>query len=531
MPDPAPSSGSIQSLRRLALVIGTTALSAAGLALVAAACWYLVPPVSHDAAFVASHAVLDGFFYARQPAKTLAFQACVLAAPLLVALAIFLVRGIVAHLDAVALRRWIVAGLVLDFLLFAACLRPLLYDPHPPLWMPPAWLLCPLPFPPPVPAWEWIGSILAGLALILWLRVKPSGRQLRRRVTGLILAFALLLAPVEFYAPSQITDQFDFTYHLNAMLDALSQSINGHHLLVDFPHIYGGYGELMAPVLRLFPRTMAVPLIALALPTLLAIFGWLLTACLTIRRPGLLALTGWGLLAVSYLMAVPPTYIYGTPRGFFPALGLLLAALYFRRPSRGRYGAVSVLAALATIWNLDTGLVFWLAWTLTLLAGEAARRDWIGILKRGAFQGAILIMAWTAFILYLRIVSHQWPDLRLLVHFQALVVEAGYFCVALVVPSAWVFLLLPLFDRAGRGHLRASPPPGRLEGAPGPSPLAHRHRHVQLLRGPVGGEQPRLGLPARHPAGGTAGRHGPTPACAMACCHRSPAGFSSLGRR
>jgi hypothetical protein len=433
-------------LQRLALVVWIAALSAAGLAIIAALCWFLVPPISHDAAFVARYAVLDGFFYAHQPAKSLAFEACVLAAPLQIAAAFFVCRKIIAQLDAPALRRWIAAGLVIHLLLFAACLRPLVYYPHPPLWLKPSWLLCPLPFPPHVPAWEWIASVLVGFVIFFWMLAAPiagaSTRSTRRGVTVLIFGAAIALAPAEFFAPSEITDDTVFTYHLNAMLDAFSQSINGHHLLIDFPHIYGGYGEMLAPLVRLFPRTAAVPLIALALPTLLAIFFWLLTARLMIRRPALLALCGLGLLGVTYLLALPPNYCYGTPRSFFPALGLLLAALYLRRPTCGRYLLVSIIAAIASLWNLDTGLVLWIAWTLTLLAGDASEREWSRAIRHVLVQFVLLVAAWAAFIVYLRLVSHQWPDPHLLFYFQSMVVQSGYFCVALIVPSAWIFLVL-----------------------------------------------------------------------------------------
>jgi len=82
-----------------------------------------------------------------------------------------------------------------------------------------------------------------------------------------------LLAPTRFYAPSEITDQLHFTYHLNSVLDALSQATNGHHLLVDFPHIYGGYIEMLAPLIGLFPRAIGVPLLALAVPSVLSVLS------------------------------------------------------------------------------------------------------------------------------------------------------------------------------------------------------------------------------------------------------------------
>jgi hypothetical protein len=442
MPNPDLTSDDLRPLQRVALVVGMVAFSAVGLAVVAAGCWFLVPPIIHDQAFDDSYAVLQGFFYPHQPGKSAAFQACVLAAPLLIAGAFFLTRAIIARMGATALRRWIAAGLVIEFVLFVASIRPLFYYPHPPVWIPPTWLLCPLAFPPPVPMWEWIGSVLAGLVFCAWLRIAPRGRGTSRRVWIVILVLAIVLVPDEFYAPSEITSEIEFTYHLNAMLDALSQSVNGHHLLVDFPHIYGGYIEVLAPVLRLFPRTLAVPLFALAVPSVLSLFCWLFAARQLIRSPALLALCGIGLVSVTYLTAFPPTYVYSTPRSLFPALGLLLAALYFRRPSGRLYAAISVVAALAPVWSMDTGLVFWLAWTLTLLAGEASERRWLGVVRHAVVQGGLLGIACVDFVLYLRVTSHEWPNPHLLFYFQTMVVKSGYFCVAIIVPSAWMFLVL-----------------------------------------------------------------------------------------
>jgi len=459
MPERDLTPDDFRPLQRLALVVGTVAFSAVGLAIVAAVCWFLVPPIIHDQAFDASYAVLQGFMYPHQPAKSMAFQACVLAAPLLIVSSFFLVRAIIARMDATALRRWIAVGLVIEFVLFVASIRPLFYYPHPPVWIPPTWLLCPLAFPPPVPVWEWIVSVLMGLVFCFWLWISPPGRETARRVWFVILVLAIGLVPDQFYAPSEITSEIEYTYHLNAMLDALSQSVNGHHLLVDFPHIYGGYIEVLAPVLRLFPRTLAVPLFALAVPSVVALFCWLLAARVLVRPPALLALCGIGLLAVTYLTSLPPTYVYSTPRSLFPALGLLLAGLYFRRPGTGLYAAISVVAALAPVWSMDTGLVFWLAWTLTLLAGDASERRWLGVVRHAVVQGALLVVAGVAFVLYLRVTSYEWPDPHFVFYFQTMVVKSGYFCVAMIVPSAWLFLgLLYLTGLivAALGHFRGT---------------------------------------------------------------------------
>jgi hypothetical protein len=428
-------------LERLALVIWTTALSGCGFAIIAAICWYAVPPITHDAAFIARFAVLDGFLYPRQPGKTAAYQACLVAAPFLIFGAMWMARRVLAGFSGIGVRRAVQVGLALHLLFFAACVRPLFYYPNPPLWLPPGWLLCPMTFPPPVPGWEWMActvfAILFGFAVVAGPR-----ESMRRWVLRVIAVLAIGLAPVVFYVPSQVNDNPEFTYHLNAMLDATSQSINGHHLLVDFPHIYGGYGEMLAPFLRLFPRAMAVPLVALGLTVFLSISFWLLAARRLIRHPAILALCGTAILSVNYLAELPPNYCYVTARTLFPSLGLLLAISYLRRPTPLLFWIVSVLAAVASVWNLDTGVVFWFAWTLTLLAGDINHRAVTRAALHLLAQVALLGLAWISFLGYLRLVSHQPLDMGLLFYFQSMVVKSGYFCVALVVPSAWTFVVL-----------------------------------------------------------------------------------------
>jgi hypothetical protein len=430
-------------LRRLAGLILTVFFAVLGFVIVAAACALLVPPIIRTAAFDARFTILPGFFYTGQPAKTAAFEVGCLAAPFLLFLSFRAAQYLIGPLSRTPLRRIIGTGLALHFILFGMCLGPIFYCPHPPLWITPRWLLIPLAFPPPVPTWEWIISFLAGGCLVLFFVTQPTDRRSRNQATILVLVLGFLLAPTRFYAPSEITDDLHFTYHLNSVLDALSQTTNGHHLLVDFPHIYGGYVEFLAVVLAPLPRTIASPLLVLAVPSVLAVLFLLLTARLVIRQPILLLLASLGLLSFSFLASpLDPNYGYTTARAVLPALGLFLVALYFRHPGPGRYLATSLFAAVAPIWNLDTGLVFWGGWLLTLVAVELAERQPARLARHVAIQIGLFLAAWILFFLHLRLSSGAWPDLHLLFYFQSMVVQSGYFCVPLLIPNAWISLVL-----------------------------------------------------------------------------------------
>jgi hypothetical protein len=435
-----------------------------GLALIAAICWCSVPPLTLGQSFDAQFTIPEGFFYAGQPAKTLAYQAGSIAAPFLLAASFFTARRWVKKLSPTAIHRLNWIGLVLYLLLALWCVMPMFYCPNPPFWItPPSWLLLPIDISPPfwVPARFFVLFVALGLG---WFFVSvPQTRRNANRVTAVLLALWLWLIPSRFCAPGEINDLLFYTYHLNTLLDAMAQSANGHHWLVDFPHIYGGYGELLAPLLQLCPRSIGILITALSLPVIAGMLCLLLTARYLIPRPALLYLTGLALFAAIYATAVEDRYYgYSTARLFFPATGLLMATLYFRRPSAWKYSGMTAIAAVAPIWNLETGLVLWGSWLLTLLAAETAARRFGTAARHLVVQVLALAAAWAALFIGLRAASGQWPNASLLLYFPSLVAMKGYFCLRLIVPDVWILVLLTYLaglSLALLGHLRGRPAP------------------------------------------------------------------------
>jgi len=199
---------------------------------------------------------------------------------------------------------------------------------------------------------------------------------------------------------------------------------------------------MLAPLVRFLPLGIVSLIAVLALPNLLGMLCLLLVARLVVRRPALLFLCGLALLGAGYLpSAYDLIYGFSTARFFFPPLGLLAATLYFRQPTSVRYAVATGIAAVASVWNLDTGLVLWASWLGTLGVMALARREYVDAARHTAIQALALVAAWLAFFLYLRVVSGRWPDGGMLFYFQKLVVGAGYFCLGLVVPDMWVFVL------------------------------------------------------------------------------------------
>ena len=442
------------------LVMGITiGLAAVSITLLAAAFFMFVGPVRLTEKFLDSYTVpWWDFSYLRQPGKNAAYEMGCLSAPFLLGLAYLGAKRFVGRMSPEGIKLSLRRGGFVVLTVVVSCLVPLVYKADPKLTsMPPQWLIsAPLQvFIDGSSQHPGIGvfrcfSFLAVLCLLVLLhRLGPSRKSLNRTL-ALLLFLLLLLLPTRIYAPSEINDEWRFALHFNALTEALAQVCNGSHLLVDFSHLYGCHPEILAPLVALLPRRLETLLFLYPALNVIGLAGWLLAARVVIRRPSILLLTGLALLGSQVLLSTEDHYYqYSAIRILFPGLGLLTAALYLREPGWSKYGLVSLLAALSPIWNLDSGMPLWAAWTAMLVVRSLSRRSLIGALIDLGRQAGFLLGMWALFFLYLRMVSGQWPDLTLLMAFQTFYMQTGYYCLGLVVPDVWTLVLLTYLTALG----------------------------------------------------------------------------------
>ncbi|HUB68106.1 MAG TPA: hypothetical protein VL981_11535, partial [Candidatus Methylacidiphilales bacterium] len=384
-------------------------------------------------------------FYSGQPAKSVAFDVGCVAVPILIALTYAVSRSVIGKLRDSFLPKALRLAVGVSWLLFLWCLWPIVDCPHPPPLegMPPSWLVF---------KWffvrheflTWFRFLYTGLGcwFMYFLLKHDYARGNRRLATAALFFVWVLLIPSLACIRSQINDDWRFTGHLNVITHALAQVINGHHFLVQFPHQYGGYIEFLGPVLALFPRQIETLLLPFPILHAVSVLALLLTVRLVIRSASLFFVTGLGLLALAFVLPTTDyAYAYDPIRTLFPALGLYAAVHFFRQPGRFRYGLVSCLAALAPLWNLDTGFVLWLSWSVTLVIMRLGERRPLQAFIDLAIQTGLLITSVTIFLLYLRIVSGLWPDPTMLASFQRLFMETGFMCLRMLVPDIWLIIL------------------------------------------------------------------------------------------
>ncbi len=441
----APAHGQDKALLFLLQIWLASGLAALGLGLLTLAIFSVVPPMRVDELFMARFTVDRHYFYPGQPAKDMAFEMGALLAPFFAVAGYVIAQRWLAKLKPSWLPAAARLAVGVTWLIFMVCLARVVFcDTSPSAQVAADRLLLKWYWSiSPFPTWVHFVSFGVGAIALLFFGKGGSTRQQSNRALLVLLSLWVILIPISFYSPVDFNDELRFTYHFNTVTDALSQAINGHHLLVQFSHIYGGYVEILAPLLALLPRNLATLMDVFPVLNALAVLALLLTARLVIPNSFFLLVTGMALLALVYLTSSYDHYYANTPiRLLFPALGLLASALYFRQPSIYPYLLVSFLAAIATVWNLDSGLALWLSWSATLLVRGLGQGSWKQAAQNVAAQLGYLAATWMTFLLYLRIVSGVWPDLQMLVVFLRLFLGSGYLCVLMNFPDAWVISVL-----------------------------------------------------------------------------------------
>ena len=390
-------------------------------------------------------------FFDPQPFCRVGFQAVCLVSPLLVLLTLPLSiawanRLPQAWLAAGGGRRLAVVFTVLIGLAVAACLSRIVYFPHPPeFYNSPRWLLHSLG---KHLSWRQalcVAGIDLGLAwFFIRLRHPSAGR--RRAVWLLLLAAWLFSSPIKFFSAEDVADTGPFMLQFNAVAHSAVEVANGRHRLVDFTNQYGGYVEFLGPLLRVLPHRVESLALTFCLLHAAALFFLLLLVRRLIDDDRLCLIVGLGLLFCGTLymnLFSEGEFLFQSYalRAFFPGMAFCAAFSYFRKPSAVRWAAVSVLIALATIWNLESGIFLWAAWLAGLSYAGICRKQWKELAVQVAWLGLLTAAVWGFFWVYLFAASGHWPDGQRLAAYQKIFYGSGMGNHPMVIPDVWLLLI------------------------------------------------------------------------------------------
>ena len=242
-----------------------------------------------------------------------------------------------------------------------------------------------------------------------------------------------------------------WTPHLNPVIYPLAQVMAGKTLLVNCAPLYGLYPQFLQPVYQIFPLSVYSFTVVMAVLLMVCLVSqWFFLRAVTKNNFVLLA----GFVAAvfySYVapkVAIPkilgdPYFQYWPIRVLFASLLLALSAFYLRGIGRRViYPATFLCAALATLWNLDSGLVVFGAWLLLLVYIELFHRPWRDVTKPilshvlAGFCSLLLVYGGYSLFAFLR--SGVWPDWHMTANYYRLFSHYGYFMLPMApLPHMW----------------------------------------------------------------------------------------------
>ncbi len=237
-------------------------------------------------------------------------------------------------------------------------------------------------------------------------------------------------------------------FHFVAYFDSVVQTYLGKTLLVDNNAQYGLYSLLLKPLFRLiglsvFKFTLVMGVLkGLAFLSLLGLL-WHVTKNKVIAFFGFTTLAYFMRLRVPVDLTKDPFFQYMPHRFIFPASFLYFLWLYLDgnddTRKRSLYYFISIFCAIAVLWNLDSGLVILLTWTMTLVYVEFLSVRATGIVATltrslrhlGVAVGSVILI-WLGFSLYTYASSGSWPVVSGLLIYPILFYQYGYYMMPII---------------------------------------------------------------------------------------------------
>jgi len=231
----------------------------------------------------------------------------------------------------------------------------------------------------------------------------------------------------------------------------MSQLFLGKALFVDFPNQYGLYPYILEPIFRLVGLTVFNFTLTMSI-LLAAAFFSLYIFTIKIADNKIIASLGFsGILFYNYLseqipIEYDPYFQYFPLRILFPSLIILTAYFYFKDKNVKFYYLSFFISILSMFWNLETGIIVFLTWLITLAYQEILENPissaLIRILKHITISISLLSITVIIFIAYIDIRFGSSPLFSNLIEYQKIFYSAGFAMIPMSLIHPWNLVIL-----------------------------------------------------------------------------------------
>jgi hypothetical protein len=290
---------------------------------------------------------------------------------------------------------------------------------------------------------------------LFYLYNKSPETALRKKIVTIVswLFAAIIIIDIVWYNILHLALMGpDNTGEINAVFYCITQVYAGKALLVDFNTQYGLFAWFLRPVFSIIG--MSVYNIGLVMSLLNGCsFLFLFLGINKVVKKRLLALLIFLCLVFwqYWLTRVPVGgeprnyYQYWPVRMLFPSLVFFLVTAYQAATAQTKKIILPMLtlsSSFAVLWNLDTGIVVYVA-ALVFLLISTVDLPKSAMLKKSltylAWMFASLFLALLTFFLSTKLHSGQWPDIRQITKFQKLFYGSGFYMLPMGAIHLWNF--------------------------------------------------------------------------------------------
>lgn len=255
---------------------------------------------------------------------------------------------------------------------------------------------------------------------------------------SLLLLFAWRI--VSIYSINQSSK---FYVHLDATIYPLSQVVQGKTILVDLPSQYGLFPELLAPIFKFTGLTILNFTLFMGLLQVVSLLALFIVINKVVKNQivvllGVLSLTVITFGNFSYLSGVgnsDPYFQYWPIRFFLPALSVYYFYLFINNKTFFNSSVVSIISAIAIIWNVDTGVFVFISYgvylSIRFINGFCSKGVEITQMKKKYIIALllhlmILLITIISFFVYLKISSGKALNYSWLYKYQMIFYLLGF---------------------------------------------------------------------------------------------------------
>ena len=269
------------------------------------------------------------------------------------------------------------------------------------------------------------------------------------KIIFVIVVLILSLFMVSFWIFDEYSISPEDSVNFSPVVYPIVQQYLGKELLIDFKSLYGLHPYFLQGFLYIFPKTiltLSIVLASLFLISLLALAFFIFK----FSQNKLLAIAGFAALIYMQNFFVDGHFLmnglsfqYEAIRLFFPSLLLGFAWFFYQNPSSKKYYFSLIFFALATIWNLDSGIPAFMA-LVVMLGYETLKTkfSWKFLAIHLAKSFGILATVWLMLTLFLKVKYGQFPNFAWLAYGQSAAADFGYAMLPIPKQGMWQIVVL-----------------------------------------------------------------------------------------